>query len=564
MRNRIVPVLIVLILILLVGSAGMAVHLIQKYTPTEDRMDAAQYYGELQDGEIPLIFGTELLEQRGFYQDGEAYLPIEVVQNYLNPRFYWDGNEQLLIYTTPAEKFLFSPDSPEYSDGTEVQGSKEYPVYTVRNEEPCINVKMVKEYSDIEYELLEGPNRIVVQYQWEDVMLVEVKEEDAPVRYQGGIKSEILTNVKKGEELRLIEEMDNWDCVATADGFIGYIEKKHLAGDAYQGVFDRDFEAPVYSSISRDYKINLAWHQVTSEAANETLGQTMKKVSGVNVISPTWFSIKDNDGEITNYATEYYVTQAHEMGLEVWGLVDNFSEDINTFEVLSHTTSRTNLVENIVSQALRFSLDGINIDFEALAEETGPHFIQFLREISILCRKNDLVLSVDNPVPEDYTPHYDRASQAEVADYIIIMGYDEHFQGSEEAGSVASLPWVEEGILDTLEEVPAEKVINAIPFYTRIWKTSAGIVTSEAVGMKAAREYVKRHNIETYWLEDVKQMYGEYEEGNDLYQIWMETDESIEAKMELIQKYQLAGVAEWKLGFERPSVWKVISSGLKE
>lgn len=563
MRNRIVPVLIVLILILLVGSAGMAVHLIQKYTPTEDRMDAAQYYGELQDGEIPLIFGTELLEQRGFYQDGEAYLPIEVVQNYLNPRFYWDGNEQLLIYTTPAEKFLFSPDSPEYSDGTEVQGSKEYPVYTVRNEEPCINVKMVKEYSDIEYELLEGPNRIVVQYQWEDVMLVEVKEE-APVRYQGGIKSEILTNVKKGEELRLIEEMDNWDCVATADGFIGYIEKKHLAGDAYQGVFDRDFEAPVYSSISRDYKINLAWHQVTSEAANETLGQTMKKVSGVNVISPTWFSIKDNDGEITNYATEYYVTQAHEMGLEVWGLVDNFSEDINTFEVLSHTTSRTNLVENIVSQALRFSLDGINIDFEALAEETGPHFIQFLREISILCRKNDLVLSVDNPVPENYTPHYDRASQAEVADYIIIMGYDEHFQGSEEAGSVASLPWVEEGILDTLEEVPAEKVINAIPFYTRIWKTSAGIVTSEAVGMKAAREYVKRHNIETYWLEDVKQMYGEYEEGNDLYQIWMETDESIEAKMELIQKYQLAGVAEWKLGFERPSVWKVISSGLKE
>ena len=219
---------------------------------------------------------------------------------------------------------------------------------------------------------------------------------------------------------------------------------------------------------------------------------------------------------------------------------------------------------NLIKQALRFSLEGINIDFETLSEETGPHFIQFLRELSILCRANKLVLSVDNPVPQnDYTYHYDRESQGEVVDYVIIMGYDEHYYGSEKAGSVASLPWVEQGITDTLKEVPAEKVINGIPFYTRLWKTSAGIVTSEAIGMDAADEVISKYKVETYWDKNYSQNYGKFEKGNDLYQIWLEDEKSIAAKMELIKNYNLAGVAEWKLGFERASIWKVIADGLK-
>lgn len=350
----------------------------------------------------------------------------------------------------------------------------------------------------------------------------------------------------------------------TEDGFIGFIAKKDLAGASSVITFEREFEEPEYTSQKRDFKINLAWHQVTSEAANETFDEVVKDMTGVNVISPTWFSISDNAGNISNYAVESYVTKAHAKGLEVWGLVDNFNKNVDTYKVLSNSSSRITLENNLIKQALRFSLEGINIDFETLSEETGPHFIQFLRELSILCRANKLVLSVDNPVPQnDYTYHYDRESQGEVVDYVIIMGYDEHYYGSEKAGSVASLPWVEQGITDTLKEVPAEKVINGIPFYTRLWKTSAGIVTSEAIGMDAADEVISKYKVETYWDKNYSQNYGKFEKGNDLYQIWLEDEKSIAAKMELIKNYNLAGVAEWKLGFERASIWKVIADGLK-
>lgn len=562
MKKKGLPVLIVLILIFLIGAAGMGVHLIKKYTPTEDRMDANTYYSITDSSELPLIMGTEILETRGKMIDGEAYLSQDIVNQYLNKRFYWDSNENLMLYTTPTEKYIIKPGSNSYTVGDD-ENKEDYVICEEADESLYINVKFVQKFTDMDYELFEEPNRLVVQYQWNEVPTVEVTEDDAAVRYQGGIKSEILTNVSKGTLLRVIEELEEWDHVATSDGFVGYIKKDDVAGTAAPTSFPRDFEEPEYTSVSRDFKINMAWHQVTSEAANETFDDAIKGAKGVNVISPTWFSIKDNKGNITNFATEGYVTKAHKKGLEVWGLVDNFSPDINTLEVLSNTTTRTALANNIVKQALRFSLDGINIDFETLAEETGPHFIQFLRELSIICRENKLILSVDNPMPEEYNMHYDFEAQGEVVDYVVLMGYDEHYMGSEEAGSVASLPWVEAGIQKILEYVPAEKVVNGVPFYTRIWKTSAGVVTSEAVGMDEADAFVNEHKIETYWNTEVSQNCGEYEDGNDLYQVWLEDEESIAAKMELIKKYELAGVAEWKLGLERTSIWKVIQSGLK-
>ena len=210
----------------------------------------------------------------------------------------------------------------------------------------------------------------------------------------------------------------------------------------------------------------------------------------VNVISPTWFSVSDNDGNVSSLASGEYVMQAHEKGLKVWGLVDNFSENMSTTTVLSNTAARQNLENQLVTYALKAGLDGINVDFESLSEDVGIHFLQFLRELSIQCHENNLVLSVDNPVPEDFTSHYDRAEQGKVVDYVIIMGYDEHYVGSD-AGSVASLPWVEQGVKDTLAEVPAKRTILAIPFYTRLWKTTdGGAVTSEAIGMDQAQQAI--------------------------------------------------------------------------
>ena len=565
MKKKNLPILIVVLLIFLVGAAGTAVYFIQKYTPTKDRMKASEYYGVGENAaEVPLIFGTEILEQRGICIDQEVFVSRDVVAKYLNKRFYWDSSESILIYTTPTEKYTIEPGTNVYMVNGKEQRKEEYSICELQGDTPYINIKYVQKFTDIEYNILDKPGRLVVQYQWEDIPVVEVKEDQAPVRYRGGIKSEILTNVASGTKLRLLDELEEWDQVVTEDGFIGFIAKKDLAGASSVITFEREFEEPEYTSQKRDFKINLAWHQVTSEAANETFDEVVKDMTGVNVISPTWFSISDNAGNISNYAVESYVTKAHAKGLEVWGLLDNFNKNVDTYKVLSNSSSRIALENNLIKQALRFSLEGINIDFETLSEETGPHFIQFLRELSILCRANKLVLSVDNPVPQnDYTYHYDRESQGEVVDYVIIMGYDEHYYGSEKAGSVASLPWVEQGITDTLKEVPAEKVINGIPFYTRLWKTSAGIVTSEAIGMDAADEVISKYKVETYWDKNYSQNYGKFEKGNDLYQIWLEDEKSIAAKMELIKNYNLAGVAEWKLGFERASIWKVIADGLK-
>lgn len=565
MKKQNLPILIVLLLIVLVGAVGTAVYFIQKYTPTKDRMDASVYYGVGENAaDIPLIFGTEILEQKGICIDKEVFVAQDTVVKYLNKRFYWDSSNNTLIYTTPTEKYTAGPGTNAYMINGKQQGKEEYTICEVQGDTSYINVKYVQKFTDIEYSIPDDPARLVVQYQWEDIPVVEVKKDQAPVRYRGGIKSEILTNVSSGTKLRLVEELEEWDQVVTEDGFIGFIKKEDLAGATSVITFEREFEEPEYTSQRRDFKINLAWHQVTSEEANETFDETVKNMTGVNVISPTWFSISDNSGNISNYAVESYVKKAHAKGLEVWALVDNFNKNVDTYQVLSNSSSRTALENNLVKQALRFDLEGINIDFETLSEETGPHFIQFLRELSILCRANDLVLSVDNPVPENnYTYYYDRKSQGEVVDYVIIMGYDEHYYGSEEAGSVASLPWVEQGIKDTLEEVPAEKVIHAIPFYTRLWKTSAGIVMSEAIGMDTADEVIRKYKVETYWDTNYSQNYGKFEKDNDLYQIWLEDEKSIAEKMKLIKNYNLAGVAEWKLGFERAGIWKVITDGLK-
>ena len=354
--------------------------------------------------------------------------------------------------------------------------------------------------------------------------------------------------------------MDNWDQVATDDGYIGYIDKKKV-GKASETTFERNFEGEQYSYLTMDEKVNMVWHQVTSTDANAYFADATANMTGVNVISPTWFYLTDTSGNIASIASADYVAQAHEKGLKVWGLIDNFTQDVSTTETLSSTAARQNIISQLIQAATGVGMDGINVDFESLSEDVGIHFLEFLRELSIECHKNNLVLSVDNPVPEDFTSHYDRAEQGRVVDYVIIMGYDEHYVGSD-AGSVASLPWVEQGVQDTLAEVPAERVINAVPFYTRLWRTTGGNVTSEAIGMDQAQQVIAENNVETYWDKTTSQNYGTYDIDNSTYQIWLEDSQSIAEKVKLVSKYNLAGVSAWKLGFENSGIWQVISDNL--
>ena len=547
MNKKYKPIIAVAVLVILVAILGIVTHVVMKYIPSSEKMDLNEYYGEMADGQIALVIGTEKLEERGLVDGDRVYLPLDVVNTYLNQRYYWDSANQQILYATPSELTSASASS-EAGDKVWVKDDKVY-----------LNLTYVQEYTDLDAYITKDPYRIAIQYKFKNVKTVTVKK-NTSIRYRGGIKSAILTSVKKGTKLRLIEEMENWDQVATDDGYIGYIDKKKV-GEAEKTKFERSFNREQYSYLTMDSKINMVWHQVTSTDANAYFADATANMTGVNVISPTWFYLTDTSGNIASIASADYVSQAHEKGLQVWGLIDNFTQEVSTTETLSSTAARQNIISQLIQAAKDVGMDGINVDFESLSEDVGIHFLEFLRELSIECHKNNLVLSVDNPVPEDFTSHYDRAEQGRVVDYVIIMGYDEHYVGSE-AGSVASLPWVEQGIQDTLDEVPAERVINAIPFYTRLWRTTAGNVTSEAIGMDQAQQTIADNNVETYWDKTTSQNYGKYDIDNSTYQIWLEDAQSVAEKVKLVSKYDLAGVSAWKLGFENNGIWQVISDNL--
>lgn len=557
---RMVPVLIALVLVVLVGGVMAGRMLYEKYSPSKEMADRDEYFN-LEDGqELAVIVNDELLQDKGRLIDGRAYMHVETVYQYLNSRFYWDGTENLYLYALPTELVSVGVGSSEYSI-SKSKKSEDYVILRADGSDAYVALDFIKEYTNLTYECWEDPNHVQIftEFGSKDIVTAQKKVQ---VRYKPGIKSPILTEVEKGASMYVLEEpeeIEEWTRVLTKDGYIGYVKDNKISDVTTEEMEEPAFTEPEYTSITRDHKINLAWHQVTNVDANSQLLGRIADTKGLNVVSPTWFSIADTDGNITSIASQSYVNYAHQQGLEVWGLVDNFKDGVSTYETLSKTSSRQRLVNQLTAAAIQYGLDGINVDFELITEDCGRAYIEFIRELSIMCRINGIVLSVDNYVPTSSSSQYYRAEQGVFADYVIIMGYDEHYAGSEEAGSVASYGFVERGIQKTLEEVPKEKVINAIPFYTRFWKTDGdGNVTSEALGMDSADQRAANNEVEPTWDEETHQYYIELEYEGCIYQMWMEEERSIEEKMKLIKQYDLAGVAAWRLGYERSGVWDVI------
>ena len=557
--NKILPVLIAIALIIVIGGAGIGSILYKKYSYSDEQMDLQKYFNITKTDEVAIVLQNEHIETKAKLYEGTHYLDFDSVQKLLNDRFYHDVTEELLLYTTPTEIIQTAVGSNVYTIGEEAVNTA-YITSFYEGEVLYVALDYVKNYTDFSYEPYFEPNRMQLTTKWPETTTAVVKKK-TQIRYRGGVKSEILRQVEKGESVTVLEKMDKWTKIKTCDAFIGYVPAKVLEKEETL-IPDRqpNYVEPEYTCLTRDYKINLGWHQVMSETANSTLDSVVKSNSGLNVISPTWFSLKSTDGDIRSIASRSYVDKAHSMGMEVWALIDNFDKEVSTFQTLSKTTSRTNLIYNLVSEVLKYGIDGINVDFEDVSYDAGEPFVQFIRELSIACRKEGIVLSVDNYVPRESTAHYNRKEQGIVADYVIIMGYDEHWGGGGVAGSVASLGFVEDGIVQTLEDVPANKVINAVPFYTRVWKTANDKVTSEALDMETARNFIRNNNLTMTWNAVAGQNYGEIEKGKVLYQIWMEDKDSIEAKLAVMKKYNLGGVAAWKLGYETSDIWDIITA----
>lgn len=563
MKKKLIPIVTAIVLIIIIGGISFGRMFVEKYSYSKERADLYEYYEISGEEDVAVILQDEMIKERARLFDGVYYLDLATVHKYFNDRFYEDKNEKLLLYTLPLDiaRTNIGSNVRETESGSEDLG---YTIARYEGETLYVALDYVKQYTNLGYAAFTGPDRIQIDTVWKEIQTAEITK-DTQVRVKGGIKSEILADIAKGDKVTVLEQMETWCKVKTADSIIGYVENKRLSDVKSElPIPVTDYEEPVYTSLTRDYKINLGWHVVASEGGNDTLGRETANTKGLNVISPTWFKLSDNEGNFTSFAASDYVSKAHNMGLEVWALIENieYRNSIDMYAILSSTSVRTRLIDNLVNTALEYGIDGINIDFEQISMDCGEHFIEFIRELSIPCRKNGIVLSVDNYVPTGYTDHYNRREQGVVADYVIIMGYDEHYAGSEQAGSVASIDFVEDGIEQTVNQVPANKVINALPFYTRIWETTGSTISSQAVGMDAAEEYIATHKIEMEWDQETCQNYGEYRSGETLHQIWLEDEESIRVKLTIMEKYGIGGVAAWRLGLEKASVWDVIEEYL--
>ena len=554
-KKKAAPVLVVLILIVLVGAAGVVSFLINRYKPGTEYMAGNEYFNLTDENSVALIQNGELLEEQAVLIGGEPYAAYTYVESQLNSCFYWDEETKGILLTTSGGVQTLLPGDAAVAKTpggqSAVQQESDGTVY--------ISLDVVKEYTDLDYAYYSDPNRVVIRNDWDGVEQATVQSDTAQVRQKGGIKSLILADVQKGDTLLYLENLDNWCKVMTADGYTGYIQTEDISEP--EAIEARTAKKDSYERITRDHKINLVWHQSTSTESNDAMAEMTAEMTGVNVISPTWFSVTDETGTISSLASADYVKLAHDAGREVWGLIDNFNEAFDETTDLAYASVRSRIIEQLLAEAASCGMDGINVDFENLKEAGIPHYLQFLRELTSAAHAQNLVVSVDTPVPQAYTMYYQRGEQARFVDYMIVMAYDEHFAGSEEAGSVSSLPFVQQAVEEMTRVMPADQVICGIPFYTRVWTEKFGqsAITSEVLGMDGAKNYAKENQMTETWDASLGQNVATAETSDARYTIWMEDEQSMEEKLKVIQSADLAGVAEWKLGFERADVWSLIS-----
>lgn len=552
-----------LILLILLGST-----IVEKMTPSKEIIQLTDYY-QVEDSEVLILMQDKIYEKKGVLIDNSVYIDYDTVVEQFNHRFYWDGNEKILTYTTPDEIIQSIAGRKNYfvtKSMIKTEVKADTPIVEVVKDQVYLSMDFVQKYSDLRYIYYNNPNRILIDYKWGDYLYTEVLKA-TQLRTEANIKSPILRQLEAGTSLMYTDTEEvpknGFIKVMTSDGIKGYVKAKATKEAFYQTI-GSSYQAPVYTAQTRNGSVNLVFHQVFNTDAADNLEGLINATSGVTVVSPTWFSVNDVSGTISSLATKRYVAKAKELGLEVWALVDDFNPDINMKEVLSFTSRRETLANVLIEAAQEYQLNGINIDFEKIPSDAGEDYIQFLRELSVKCRNSGIVLSVDNYVPTAYTAYYDREEQGKILDYVITMAYDEFYAGSEVAGPVASLRFVQEAVDNILTMVPKEKVIIAIPFYSRLWKEAAdGEISSESYAMSKAAKLLEDNGVEAKWDDASGCYYAEYKSDGSTYKIWLEDAKSIEEKMKVISSVDVAGIAAWKLGLEKESIWNVITPYLK-
>jgi spore germination protein YaaH len=562
--KKVLPTLVILVLIGVLGTVFYN-NYFEKYTYSEETVDLNLYYEVEGENDYPVILQDQWSDYHARKIGEHYYLSYEDVCSLLNDRFYYGAEDGELCYCLPETRITAKVGENAWTDSSGAETKEDYVICAEEDDKIYVALDFVRKYTNFSYEAFTQPNRMSLYKEWGEREEAEVTK-TTKIRASGGVKSKVVSEVTEGSKVVVIEKMDNWSKVVTEDVMIGYMENRKMTEPAAVAMTPvTDYQEPEYKRTALDGKVNMVWHNIAGASGNTTFNERIDRTKSVNVAAPTWFVVLNEAGSVEVRATQAYVDAAHERGMAVWAVLDNFTgPDGVQQSFLASDEARTSVIEKVIETTGEMGIEGINVDIEGISEKYGRDFIEFIRELSIACRKEGLVLSVDNYVPYNFNDHYRLDEQGVFADYVVIMGYDEHYAGSQEPGSVASIGYVTYGIEEALKFVGKEKLINGIPFYTRIWKTTAEGVSSQAYGMNEVQTFIANHGMTVEWNASAEQNYAEVHEDDATYQIWIEDAESIEKKLEVMQSHSIAGVAQWCLGMESSDVWDVIADYMEK
>ncbi|WP_244364178.1 glycosyl hydrolase family 18 protein [Paenibacillus cellulositrophicus] len=513
----------------------------------------------------PIFVEGKLQEEPAEGAGEQLMLPLPVLQKVVDPTIRYESGTQSIILTTPVRVMRLQTGqkkaqlnnkpvelrfAPEEKDGV-----------------PYMPIQPLKELYGVNIHEDAATGAVILMKAGDTIQMGTAKgqpDDKVKLRKEDSIHSPILADMKGGTPLRIWDSEGSWYFAQMDNGYSGYVRKDEVSlGDT------KTIEIPPIppTRAERSWKgkpVNLAWEAVYQNKPDPAV---LDGLDGINVVSPTWFSIIDGKGNVRSNADMAYVNKAHARKMEVWGLINNsFDADITTSAMATYET-RLNTMSQLLELAQMYHLDGINIDFENVKTKDGPNITQFVRELKPLAQDRGLILSVDvtpKSSSELWSKFLDRSALSEAADFIMLMAYDEHWASSPEAGSVSSLPWAEAAARKILDEddVPPQKLILAVPLYTRIWseasKNGKVEVSSKAVGMKTVKDILAEKKLKPKYLEDVKQHYVEYKEDGVLKKIWIEDAVSLQARVDLAKSLKLGGVAAWTRSFGTEDAWKVL------
>ena len=581
-----------LILIVLIGAVGGSIYL-KKYAPTREHMPIESVYKYYHEDEVALVIDDEYIrvsdeaaaedpeeevsaDEAGeadeeedtddageaIVRDGLLYIAQDSLKDYIDDGYVFDDIEGVMRYATASELVSVPYNKADYTVNGEAQ-DEDFVIVIREYDKTFVAADFAKRYSDFTYILTEDPYRALIYNALFEHETASLKRNTA-IRRLGGPKSKVLEDAKKGETVSVIKNYGKWSQVVSETGVIGFVMNSRM-GEVKKQTQERQLPEREYAHKTMEKPFTLGWHLITNSDANANLSRIMESGRIPDVLSPTWFRLSDSTGSIQDISSAAYVKDCHDRSVQVWALVNDFDySDIDRAEVLNRVSNRDRLVNNLIRAALKCGVDGLNVDFEKVPLEAGDGYVQFIRELSLQCEQNDLFLSIDNYAPAAYNQYYNRSAQDDYADYVIVMAYDEHYRGGDEAGSNSSLPFVKEAVKNTLEEVEADRLLIGLPFFAREFIEEGDRLTAADYTLRQIPSYLEQHGLQPEWDETLGLHYAEYTEGDARHMLWIEDERSLAEKLSVRQENHLAGSAFWAMGFETESAWQEVKQSMAE